>query len=129
VPSWSEYAEIARNRGAFALQLFVVESRPVAAPQDMQAVLPDHLAYQKHMEAEGRLVLAGPLSDETGKEMSGAGLIIYRAASISEARSLAEADPMHARGMRSFTVRAWLVNEGSLNVSVKLSSQALDRGI
>lgn len=127
MPNWSEYTEIARDRGAFALQLFVVESRPNAAPEEMQAVLPDHLAYQKHMEADGRLVMAGPLSDEAGTEMSGGGLIIYRAGSLAEARALAEADPMHAKGKRVFTLRAWLVNEGSLTVSVKLSTQAVDR--
>ena len=34
---------------------------------------------------------------------------------------MAENDPMHARGARSFTLRKWLVNEGSLTVTTYLS--------
>ena len=57
--------------------------------------------------------------------MSGGGLIVYRAGSLDEARALAEADPMHRDGKRSFTLRRWLINEGSLTVSLALSSQTL----
>ena len=57
--------------------------------------------------------------------MSGGGLIVYRAGSLDEARALAEADPMHRDGKRSFTLRRWLINEGSLTVSVALAGQAI----
>jgi hypothetical protein len=30
---------------------------------------------------------------------------------------------MHARGGRTFTIRRWLVNEGSMTLSVKFSAQ------
>ena len=40
---------------------------------------------------------------------------------IRYARALAEADPMHREGARTFTLRAWLVNEGSLTLTVGLS--------
>ena len=88
-------------------------------------VLPAHLEYQKAMEADGKLVLAGPLSDESGEQMQGSGMIIYRAGSIEEARQIAENDPMHAKGKRSYTLRRWLVNEGSLTLTVKLSGQTM----
>ena len=55
--------------------------------------------------------------------MQGVGLIDYRAASFEEARRFAEADPMHESGARAFKLRRWLVNEGSLNVTLSLSSQ------
>ena len=55
--------------------------------------------------------------------MQGIGLIIYRAASFDDARALAEADPMHANRARSFVLRRWLINEGSLSFSVALSAQ------
>jgi uncharacterized protein YciI len=89
----------------------------------MKETLPRHLEYQKEMESRGALVFAGPVSDETGEEMNGAGMIIYRAASFDEARSFAEADPMHAEGRRSFSLRRWLINEGSLTVTLSLSGQ------
>ena len=52
-------------------------------------------------------------------------LIVYRAESFEAARALAEGDPMHARGARSFTLRKWLVNEGSFSVSVQLAGQSV----
>ena len=122
MPAWNEYVAIARERGALALELFAVESTPGENPEAVPANLPAHLAYQREMELAGRLVLAGPMSDDTGEQMQGVGLIIYRAASLDEARAIAEADPMHASGARTFRLRRWLVNEGSLNVSVGLST-------
>lgn len=125
MPSWSEYKSIARERGALAFELFAVQSKPAAPPETMQEILPRHLAYQKEMEEAGKLFMAGPLSDESGEQMSGGGLIIYRASSIDEARQIAESDPMHKEGGRTFEVRAWLVNEGSLSVDIKLAGQVV----
>ena len=36
--------------------------------------------------------------------------------SAARVSRLAEADPMHARGARHFTVRPWLLNEGTFSV-------------
>jgi uncharacterized protein YciI len=122
--AWVEYKKMARERGALALELFVVESTPAMAPEDVKANLPAHLAYQRDLETRGALVLAGPLSDPTGEIMVGAGLIIYRAETLEAARALTENDPMHLAGARSFTLRKWLVNEGSLSINVGLSTGA-----
>jgi len=123
MPKWSEYRKTARSRGALAFELFIVESTLVKSAESAQAILPQHLEYQKEMELAGKLVLAGPLSDLSGEEMSGCGMIIYRAESISEAREMALNDPMHKSQTRTFTLRRWLVNEGSISISVKLASQ------
>jgi uncharacterized protein YciI len=120
--AWSEYKSEAKSRGALALELYVVESTPQKEPGEVKAVLPDHLAYQRSMEEAGHLVFAGPLSDATGEEMRGTGLIVYRAESLEQARGFTEADPMHQTGARSFTIRRWLINEGSFTVSVGLST-------
>lgn len=123
MPSWSEYRETARARGSLAFELYIVESTPAMAPPQMLEILPEHLAYQKQMESEGKLFMAGPLSDASGEQMSGGGMIIYRAASLEDAKSLTENDPMHAKGGRTFTLRKWLVNEGSLSISVGFANQ------
>ena len=123
MPTWSEYKEIARGRGDLAKEFFVVESTPLATPEQRMEILPRHLAYQKELEAAGSLFLAGPLSDETGEEMSGGGLIVYRAETLEDARAIADADPMHKEGGRSYTIRKWLVNEGSLTLKVAFSTQ------
>ena len=123
MPLWDEYKEIARERGSLAFELFVVESTPAAAPEELKETLPRHLAYQKEMEDAGRLFLAGPLSDDTGEQMYGAGLIIYRAETMAEAQEIARNDPMHAEGRRTFTLRKWLVNEGSPSFETRLSEK------
>ncbi len=69
--------------------------------------------------------MAGPLSDLSGEQMEGVGMIIYRAESLEAAKALAEADPMHMSGTREFTIRRWLVNEGSFQIDFKLSAQSV----
>lgn len=120
--AWADYKSEARSRGALALELYVAHSTPAKAPKDVKASLPDHLAYQAQLERAGQLAFAGPMSDETGEHMQGMGLIIYRADSLEAARKLAEGDPMHKSGARSFVLRRWMINEGSLNISVGLST-------
>ncbi len=122
--AWSEYKSQAKSRGALALELYAAISTPAKEPQDVKASLPDHLAYQADLERSGQLAFAGPMSDETGEHMQGMGLIIYRAESLEAARALAEADPMHVSGARSFTLRRWMINEGSMTLSVGLSTNS-----
>lgn len=123
MPDWESYKAQAKARGALAFELFVVQSTPAKSPEALQAALPAHLAYQSQLEAEGALVFAGPMSDETGTQMEGMGLMIYRADNMDKARALAKADPMHSSGARTFTLRKWMINEGSLTVAVNLSAQ------
>lgn len=120
--AWNDYKQEAKARGALALELFVVESTPAKAPGEVKANLPAHLAYQRDLETRGILVLAGPTSDPTGEQMMGAGMIIYRASSLEQADALASNDPMHQSGARTYTLRKWLVNEGSFTLSVGLST-------
>ncbi len=120
---WQAYAQKARSKGVLAKELFVVRSTPIVSRERLLEGLPAHLEYQTRMEAEGRLVMAGPLSDPTGTATTGEGLIVYRAPDIATARALAEADPMHRDGLRSFVLCAWLLNEGALQFVVSLSRQ------
>ena len=120
--AWADYKAEAKSRGALALELYVVHSTPAKAPEDVKAALPDHLAYQAELERAGKLALAGPMSDETGEHMQGMGPIIYRAESLNAARALAEGDPMHKSGARSFVLRRWMINEGSITLSANLST-------
>ena len=126
MPAWDEYKKVAKERGCLALELFVVESTPAMTPEDVQANLPAHLEYQKSQEIAGTLAFAGPLSDASGELMQGTGLIVYRAASMDDARRITEADPMHASGARTFVLRKWLINEGSFSLNVGLSTQKVD---
>ena len=124
MPAWTEYKKAAQERGSLACEMFAIVSTPVK-PENLQANLPAHLEYQGQMELQGNLVMAGPLSDPTGEVMEGVGMIIYRAESLEAAKTLADADPMHSTGTRDYTIRRWLVNEGSFQLDIKLSAQSL----
>jgi uncharacterized protein YciI len=123
--AWADYKADAKSRGALALELYAAISTPAKEPQDVKASLPDHLSYQATLERAGSLALAGPMSDETGEQMQGVGLIIYRAESLDAARAMADADPMHKTGARTYVLRRWMINEGSLNLSVGLSTKGV----
>ncbi|MBB5723939.1 hypothetical protein FHS72_003586 [Loktanella ponticola] len=120
--AWADYKKEAKSRGALALELYAAVTTPAGAPEAVKASLADHLAYQATLERAGSLAFAGPMSDESGDNMQGMGLIIYRAADMDAARALADADPMHKSGARVYVLRRWMINEGSLTVSVGLST-------
>ena len=120
--AWTDYKAQAQERGALALELYVAISTPAKEAEDVKANLPAHLEYQAPLERAGQLAFAGPMSDESGENMHGMGLIIYRADGLEQARALARADPMHSSGARSFTMRRWMINEGSLTLQVGLST-------
>ncbi|NDR59286.1 YciI family protein [Aliiruegeria sabulilitoris] len=125
MPAWTDYKREARERGALALELFVARTLPSKSPEELREMLPAHLTYQAELEKQGKLAFAGPVSDETGENLLGEGMIIYRADTLEEARALADADPMHSSGARRYDLRRWLVNEGSFTLSVGLSGQTL----
>ena len=84
--------------------------------------LGEHVAYQTTLERDGVMFAAGPLASEDLTEWLGEGLFMYRADSIDHARKIAEADPMHSSGARTFTVREWMVNEGTYSIQVYYSA-------
>lgn len=71
-----------------------------------EAHLPDHSAYLRELDAAGALVLSGPFADRRG------GMVLIRAQSEADARAIAEADPLVARGVDSYDLRQWRVTGG-----------------
>lgn len=69
-----------------------------------------HLAHIMKMGEEGKLVLAGPLLDDGAIR----GLLVYKAASIEEARAWAEADPAVKAGRLKVEMHPWMVQKGIL---------------
>jgi uncharacterized protein YciI len=71
----------------------------------------------------GRLLFSGPTSDGTY------GIYIMLAASLDEAKSVAEQDPHHARGIRQMEVLEWRAHrafrlEGPSIAEIEKLSQA-----
>ncbi len=109
---WDEYGAICRENGQLALEVFACVTTPVEAGPPPQDVLAEHKAYIAGLETSGKVFLAGPLSNPEGTHMSGAGLIVFAAADMAEARALAAGDPMHRAGIRTYSLQAWRLNEG-----------------
>jgi len=113
-----------RPKQALRMELYVYETRLSGDPKEMVTYLPEHLEYQLELERKGIMFGAGPLFEQDKpKGPPVAGMIIIRADSMEHAREIADADPMHKAGVRSYTLRKWFLNEGSLEVSLKFSKQ------
>ena len=80
-------------------------SREAAAELQKQ-----HLAHMNDVARQGKILVAGPFSDQPDKTMRG--MCIYRCASIDEARELAEQDPAVKAGRLKVEVLTWNVEKG-----------------
>jgi len=123
---WDEYGQKCRAAGNWAKQVFACFTTPLLPGPPPPDVLAAHKVYVAGLEETGALFLAGPLSDETGRLMSGAGLIVLVAPNLEAARALAAADPMHVAGVRRFTLKAWRLNEGAPIPGLRLSRRGFD---
>jgi uncharacterized protein YciI len=119
---WKDQIEYSVSHSLLAKQMYVVVSTPVNGLGPVLDNLDIHVEYQTKLETEGIMFAAGPLASEDLSEWLGEGMFVYRANSFEEAVKLAEADPMHSSGARTFNVRQWLVNEGTYSVQVFYSS-------
>ncbi len=107
--------------GMLRKQLYVVFTTPTNGLGPVMEVIKEHLAFQVDLEQRGIMFGAGPFWTEDESAWEGEGMVIIRAGSLAEARAIAASDPMHKSGARSFTVRPWLLNEGSMTVRVTYS--------
>src|SRR5262249_4130299 len=80
------------TKGMLRKKLYVILSKGGATPEQIGALLPQHLEYMIGLEKAGVLFASGPLTDSEGK-MRGDGLTVIRAANTAEARSIADRDP------------------------------------
>lgn len=104
------------------LKLFVIEARPIDREKE-QTLIQDHLSYQVDLEERGIMFAAGPLRNEQGERL--AGLIVIRADSFTDAKRIADEDPMHRMGAREYSIREWTVNEGGFDLKVRFSDQSV----
>jgi uncharacterized protein YciI len=102
---------------------YVIVTTPVAPKEELDKLLGEHLTHQINLEKQGIMFGAGPLAAEDGARVGG--LIIIRANSFAEARAIADADPFHKNGLRTYTLTRWTVNEGSYTVRVNYSDQTM----
>jgi hypothetical protein len=106
-------------------KLYVVFSKGDATPEQIAALLPQHLEFMIGLEKKGVLFASGPLSAAAGQP-AGDGLTVLRAANVDEARVIASNDPFVVNKLRTFEVREWTLMEGSFGVKLNFSDQSID---
>lgn len=111
------------SKGMLQRQLYAIFTTPTDGLGPVFANIEEHLQFQVQLEQDGILYAAGPMWTDDEENWEGEGLVVVKAASRAEAIAIAERDPMHKAGARSFRVRPWLINEGSVTITLNNSSQ------
>jgi uncharacterized protein YciI len=125
-PSWNEMVDQCSELGLLAKKLYVVFTSPVNGMRPVMEVLDEHLAYQNKIQNEGIMFGAGPFSDATEQNWDGDGMIIIRADTMAAAKIIADNDPMHKAGARSYKIRPWLLNEGKVTIDLTFSNKSME---
>ena len=110
------------SKGMLQMQMFVVFTTPTNGMGPVMENIEEHLQFQVNLEQRGIMFGAGPFWADDEHTWNGEGMVIIRADSLEYAKEIAATDPMHSSGARSFTVRPWLLNEGSITVAVDFST-------
>ena len=105
-------------------EMYLVVTRPVRSAGITDAMLKAHLDNQIELERRGIMFAAGPLYAE-GAITPEAGMFVLRAGSFEEARAIADEDPLHKAGLRTYTLQKWRVNEGTISITVNFSDQTM----
>ena len=94
---------------------FVLLRRPASAPDfpeaELDRIQEQHLAHLSAMAESGKLVAAGPFSDQEDESLRG---LCFYATSVEEARELAGRDPAVQAGRLEVDVMTWSTKEGSV---------------
>lgn len=97
-----EYGKIQADKGKMeGLILIYAAFLTIIDPEKNAEHRPAHLEYINGLYLEGKVLMAGPFTDERG------GLVLYKTDTYREAHELAEQDPVVARGARTLELREW----------------------
>lgn len=99
----------------FDVYTLVLLRRPPNAPEmsddDLDALQARHLAYRAELRRQGKLVVNGPLAEQS--DVSLRGLSIF-ACGLGEAARLSDADPSVQAGRLAYDLMEWWVAADSL---------------
>jgi uncharacterized protein YciI len=83
---------------------------PKRDPEAAKQLQADHLAYMEDQSKQGKLVVAGPIMVQGPRR----GVVVYRVATMEEAKQRAEGDPAVKAGRLSVELHPWSVPQGAL---------------
>jgi uncharacterized protein len=78
--------------------------------EETKKIQAGHMAHLEASGKSGKLVIAGPLSDDGNIR----GILVYKTATIDEARAIAAADPAVKAGRLKVELHPWMVSKGAL---------------
>lgn len=82
---------------------YAVILQPVGSRELTADVITKHAQHLRELDADGKLVLAGPFTDHPS------GLLVLRGKTKDEIKSIMEQDPLIQGGFRTIEVRTWLL--------------------
>jgi uncharacterized protein YciI len=95
----------------YQLVILRAGDNPQQLPRErVQEIQKQHLAHMEQLAQQGKILVAGPFTDQPDKTMRG--MCIYRCGSVDEARQLAEQDPAVVAGRLRVEVLTWNVEKG-----------------
>ena len=115
------------SSGLLGRDYWLILSTPVAGTGQagIDACAPEHIAWLLGLDRDGVLFLSGPLLSGPGTG-PGSGVTVLRATGENEAGSIAANDPFVVKGLRTFTVHRWRLNEGSIGIRLSLGAGRYD---
>jgi len=83
----------------------------VADQASITAAMDEHHRYMATLDEAGRILASGPFE---ATPTSRASMIILATGTPAEARALMDAEPLTAKGLRTYELRTWDVREGTV---------------
>jgi uncharacterized protein len=85
------------------LTYYAVELIPVEGRSLTPELIAKHAAHLRELDDDGKLVLAGPFTDDPR------GLLVLNCANAAAASAILEDDPLVGAGVRTYRVHTWLI--------------------
>lgn len=101
-----------------------VAIRSTVNRERMTELLEAHLRWAVAAERRGELFASGPFVADDAPPGALGGMSILRAASAEEALEILSQDPFVKEGAVTVEVRKWMLMEGSMTFTVRLSDQS-----
>lgn len=100
------------------------EGDPMA---NLRTRMAEHLAWIAGLEQKGIAFAAGPFRDRNDPGYwNGDGMFILRAQSRDQAAEIADTCPFHRSGLRRYRIVPWWMNEGCLQLTVRLTERRIE---
>lgn len=82
---------------------FVIVLDKVPNKETTRETIQRHVEHLRKLDQEGKLVLCGPFTDYAS------GMVVVTAGDKAEAEAIAKVDPFVVDGVRTYSVRTWLL--------------------